>query len=421
LQDSPSRGGGPLSGIRVIDFSWAFAGPMVASALADLGAEVIKVEHRGRLDNARLRARPVRDGKLLEGPIEEVSLYFHQNNRGKLSAGVDIKHPAGRDVVQDLIRHADIVVENLSTGVFERAGLGYEEVARVNPRLVWLSLGAAGRTGPMANSRGYAPIMTSVAGLEGLVGYEGEEPIGALGAAFGDTNGAAHGLVAVLAALGYAQRHGVGQYIDLSQIEATVATLCEPIAEYLVTGEVPVPRGTFHPQFAPHGNYPCMGDDQWVAIWVADQHEWASLVTCCGTDAHLGGISARADLATRHAAKSEIDAALKGWTSTRSREEAVAILDSAGVRVAPVRSVAEADALWVETKLPTEVEHPVTGRERVFTLPWRLSATPPRTVRSAPMVGQHTREVLREVIGLDDHAIDKLLEDGAIEGPLEEW
>jgi crotonobetainyl-CoA:carnitine CoA-transferase CaiB-like acyl-CoA transferase len=410
-----------LAGIRVIDFSWAFAGPMVASTLADLGADVIKVEHRGRLDNARLRARPVRDGKPLDGPIEEVSLYFHQNNRGKRSVGIDMKHPAGRELVRDLMRSADIVVENLSTGVFERAGLSYKEIACDNPRLVWLSLGAAGRTGPMANSRGYAPIMTSIAGLEGLVGYEGEEPIGALATAFGDINGAAHGLVAVLAALSYAQRRGLGQYIDVSQIDATVAALCEPITEYLVTGKTPQPQATVHPRFVPHGNYPCEGDDRWVTIWVVNDNEWAALVKCCGTAGSLADLGASADLDTRKAHRLEIDAALGAWTRDRSREEAVATLANAGVRAAPLRSAAEADADWVATKPTTKVEHPVTGRERVFTVPWRFSATPPRTVRPAPMVGQHTEQALMEILGLDDETIEKLLADEAIEGPVERW
>src|SRR5262249_23694458 len=149
---------------------------------------------------------------------------------------------------------------------------------------------------------------------------------------------------------------------------------------------VPAPRGTRHPRFAPHGNYPCSGGgDQSVALWVGNDHEWASLVECCGTNGLLGGLKETASFAARLADAAAIDAALTEWTSRRSRHGFRALLNNVGVRAAPVRTPAEADAEWLATRPATEVDHPVTGRERVFTIPWRFSVDPPRTVRAAPM------------------------------------
>ena len=190
-----SRTGGIFSGLRVLDLSWVWSGPMVSVALADLGADVIKLENPDRLDNARLRARPLRNGVPVEGPLVEISQYFHQNNRGKRSMYLDIKDPAGAEMFRRLVRVSDVLVENLTPGVFDRAGLGYADVVADNPRLIWLAASAVGRGGPLAGLRVHAPIMSSLAGIEGLVGYEDDPELGMLGFGLGDANAGSHAAV----------------------------------------------------------------------------------------------------------------------------------------------------------------------------------------------------------------------------------
>ncbi len=261
---------------------------MVSASLADLGADVIKLENPDRLDNARLRARPLRDGVPVEGPLVEISQYFHQNNRGKRSMYLDIKDQAGAEMFRRLVRVSDVVVENLTPGVFDRAGLGYTDVVRDNPSLIWLAASAVGRGGPLAGLRAYAPIMSSLAGIEGLVGYDDDPELGMLGFPLGDANAGSHALFALLAALVGRQRDGRGRYIDMSQTEAGTAILVEPLVEAQLRGNVPGASGATHPEFAPHSHYPCKGSDKWVAIAVTDEDMWRRFAAQVGGPALAG-------------------------------------------------------------------------------------------------------------------------------------
>ena len=191
----------PLEHLRVLDFSWVWSGPLVTSILAEFGAQVIKVEHGRRLDNSRLRVRPLRDGRPVEGPSIEIGPYFHQSNHDKLSITVNLKSPDARGPLDQLVGISDIVVENLSPGALARVGMGYERLSSLNPKLIYLSMAAAGQTGPLSGLRAYAPIMSSYCGFETLVGYPNEPPMGMMNFGYGDPNAAVHGLVALLAAV----------------------------------------------------------------------------------------------------------------------------------------------------------------------------------------------------------------------------
>jgi crotonobetainyl-CoA:carnitine CoA-transferase CaiB-like acyl-CoA transferase len=385
-----------LSPIRVLDLGWVWSGPMVSAALADLGAQVIKVEHRDRLDNARLRARPTRNGVPVEGPAEELSSYFHQNNRGKLSVTINIKTAEGARIFRELATTSDVIIENLTPGVFDRSGVGYSSLAEHNPRLVWLSMSSAGQTGPLSGLRAYAPIMTAIAGLQALVGYPDDPVVGELAAGIGDPNAGSHGLLAVLAALVARESTGRGQFIDMSQIDAALAILCEPLAEYLMTGHQPDARGATHPRTAPHGHYPCNGADEWVAIVTVSDDDWKALARLVGGDALASNDRFRS-ASSRVARRDELDALIAGWTYARSRQDAVSQLRRAGVVAEPVLSVAEAQSDSQFADLFRQVIHGVTGSERLVVLPWHMSRTPPEVRSSAPQIGEHTLQVLSEL------------------------
>jgi crotonobetainyl-CoA:carnitine CoA-transferase CaiB-like acyl-CoA transferase len=404
-------GAGPLAGIRVVDFTWVWSGPMVTYTLADLGAEVIKIEHAGRLDNARLRGRPQRDGRPLEGPEEEVSLYFHQNNRGKLSFAVDVKAPAGAQLVARLIDEADVVIDNLSVGVLERMGLGWDEISRRNPRVTMLAMSAAGQEGPLRSMKAYAPVMTGFSGLESLVGYDDDPVVGMMTIGFGDPNAASHALVALLAALVERERTGVGRFIDMSQIEAVVTVLAEPLATVQLTGSEPDGRALAHASLAPHGHYPCRGEDRWIAIAVASDEEWRGLAAAL--DLAAAGFATSADRLRRRA---ELDELIAAATAARERDELFVTLRRAGVRAAPVLTLEEAhaDEHLRAREVFTPCDHPITGPDELAAVPWRMSATPPRVRRHAPAVGEHTHDILTRVLRLDEDEIRALEASGVL-------
>ena len=411
---APGAAGGLLRGLRVLDLSWVWSGPMVAAALADLGAEVIKVEHRGRLDNSRLRGRPV-VGACLDGPPEEISPYVHQVNRGKLSVTADMKHPDGARLLRDLAARCDVVIENLSPGVLDRNGLGWEQLSRRDERLVMLSMSTIGRDGPLSGMRGYAPVMTSFAGLEQLVGYPDDPAVGMMTLALGDPTSGSHALVALLAALLERERSGRGQHLDFSQTEALVALMAEPLAERQLTGRDPAARGMAHPSMAPHGHFPCRGEDRWIAIAVAEDAEWQALAAALGAR-ELARDERFATHAGRVRDRAALDAAVGARTAERDRDELFGALAAAGVDAAPVLDLDESqrDPNARARGLFVEREHPICGPGELMRLPWRLQRTPVEVAASGPTIGQHTREVCRRLLGLDDAEIDRHEASGAL-------
>jgi crotonobetainyl-CoA:carnitine CoA-transferase CaiB-like acyl-CoA transferase len=406
--DPRAADSGPLTGLRVLDLGWIWSGPMVSAAFADLGAEVIKVEHRGRLDNARLRGRPMVDGVPVDGPLEELSPNFHQNNRGKKSVTINMKHRDGRELMRELVAKSDLVIENLSPGVYERAGCGYADVRELNPGLIWLALSSAGRTGPLADLRAYAPTMSAMAGLESLVGYEDDPSVGMIACSLADPTAGSHALFAALAALVSRLRTGVGQYIDMSQIEATVSVLCEPLLEVQATDRPPPTWADLHPDFSPHGHFPASGTDRWVAIAALDDAMWARLADLVGdlaADRRLDSLSGRVE----H--RADVRRALAAWTEVQNRDALVALLRAHDVAAAPVLDVGEAESIYVDQF--DEVVHPVTGPERLIRVPWRLELTPARIRRSAPIVGADTAQILGELLGRSAEEQRALEESGA--------
>ena len=386
-----------LKGLRVLDFTWVWSGPMVTSLLADLGAEVIKVEHPSRPDSLRLRARPLRNGVPFEGPPSgELNPWFNQLNHGKKSVIADLKSPECRERLLHLARSCDVVVENMRPGALAASGLGYHDLAARNPGLVMLSMSMAGQIGPLAQMKGYAGIMTSMAGMESVTGYESSLPdapfTGMTMTAFGDPNGAAHGMAALLAALYRRVATGRGTWIDLAQTDAILAVMGAPIVDSQLLGHVPV-RGNTHPDLFPHGHFPALGNDCWLALSVRTDAQWHSLVQAVGSA--LAPFAAM-DLAARQAHRAQIDQIIGHWTRARGAAQTAALLRAQGIACAPVATYEQMlDSHWKKQRALTRmVDHPYLGKLEVFVPPWRFGEQSAGVSLPAPLLEQHTDEIL---------------------------
>jgi len=399
-----------MSGIRVVDFGWAWAGAVCGQILADFGAEVIKIESRTRLDPMRM-GRPIVGDK----PDPEQNPIASNVNRNKLSVTLNLKTEGGLEMARNLIAESDVVVENMSTGALDRLGLGYEDLLSVRPDIVMVSLPAAGRTGPFKDLRSYGPTINGLSGLDSIVGYEGEEPIG-FQQAFGDPNVGMHAAVAVLAAIRHRRETGVGQYIETGQLQTMLPLLGEVVADYEMNGRVASPVDNRRKGFAPYGTYPCATADSWVGIAVREEEEWAALCSAIDREDLLEDDRFR-DLDSRSEHRHELDTEIAKWTISFQDMEAAQRLQAVGVSAAPCYGV---EARFFDEHLRSRdayipVIHPVLGSEFVFGIPWKFSKTPGRIHRRAPTLGEHNSYVFREILKLDGATIDRYEAEGVIE------
>lgn len=405
----------PLAGMRVLDLGWVWSAPQVGSMLAQLGAEVIKVEHRKRPDNSRLSGVIIRDGQRIEGQTMDMSPMFHQINKGKLGITLNLKEPAAIDVLKQLAARSDVVLENMSAGSLERSGIGYDTLSKVNPGLIMLAMSGAGQFGPASDMRTYAPTMSSFVGLESLVGYPDELPTGALNFALGDPNAAIHALVALFAVLARRDATGEGGYVDLSQTEALFCTLMPYALQAQLSGRQPAPIGNHHPSMAPHGIYPASGTDQWLSLAVRDDRDWHSLCTLAASEAWARD-PRFATAAGRIEDRIQLDQLLEKWTATQERDSLVSSLRAAGIPVAPVNDI---DGLWNDSQIAARgmadlVELPGLGPETLFRAPWNISGVGIVSGTRGPIIGEHNDYVLRGLLGLSEEEFAELTEAGVI-------
>ncbi len=333
----------PLQGYRVVDFGSAWAGPQMAHIVADMGAEVIKVESRNRIDYGRIGGAASSKDLLLKTPEAlvaaaperlELNPVFHLLNRGKLGITVDFTKPKGAELLRELIKRRDVVTDNFTPGVLDKYGLSYEALAEIKRDIIVVSLCFAGHTGPLKGTRGYAPIITALAGLDSVVGYTDESVPCGPNFAYGDHVAAMHGALAILVALIHRNRTGEGQYIDISEWEATTSLLGEPLMEYLMNGRIPGPTGNRDSIMAPHGYYPCKGEGQWVSIAVKTEEEWRNFCQALEnppwTEEERFG-----DRYSRLLNQDALDELVGQWTGNYSPHEVTEILQQAGVAAAP--------------------------------------------------------------------------------------
>jgi len=398
----------PLQGIRVADFSWVGAGPFLTKPLADHGADVVKVESRTRLDPIRSMS-PFRDG--VRGT--ERSGYFANRNSSKRSICLDLKDAHGHELALRLIGCSDVVVNNFSPGTMDRLGLGYDAAKAVRPDVIYLEMPMMGTEGPQRDCRGYGLTIGAAGGILGLTGYDDRPPVGT-GTNYPDhVPNPLHGAVAVLAALHKRQRTGQGEYIEVSQLESTINAI-GPAIVAAAAGE-PVSRvGNRDDVAAPHGVYRCAGDDEWCAIAVFTDDQWAA---CRAALPHPGWADHPEFDAVdgRRRGRELLDDMLGQVTTRWNADRLAGELTARGVPASPVlradQLVASDEQLaarghWVR------LEHPVMGASVYDGIPYRLSATPGHLRSAAPLLGADTRAVCIELLGVAEDTYDELVSEG---------
>ena len=399
-----------LAGIRVVEFGVFAAGPTVGKHLGEHGAVVVRVESRSRPDGFRVHYPPYKDNI----PGLNRTGTFAIFNDSKLGVTLNLKHPQALGLAARLVAWADVLIENFVPGVMARNGLGYEAARAMNPSIVYLSSCNMGQTGPKAGQRGFGSQLTSQSGFTFLAGEADGDPMLLFGP-YIDFVAVGFGLVAVLAALDHRRRTGQGQHIDLSQYESGLQFIAPALLEYELTGRLRMRAGNRSAHGAPHGAYPCRGEDRWCVIAVCSEDEWRRF---CETAGHPEWTAdARfASLAARKAHEDALDALVRGWTSERDAREVMDALQAAGVRAGVVNRLSDLfdDPQLRHRRTWRELEHPELGRFSYEAPPFLLSETPAALYRS-PLLGEHNAMVYRDILGLREDEIARLTRDGVIE------
>jgi len=395
---------GPLCGMRVLELAQIMAGPTCGMLLADMGADVVKVEKLRGGDDARGYQEPSVNG---------VSAPFMMLNRNKRALALNLKHPRGRDVLLRMVREADVLTENFRRGTLEKLGLGYEVLAAVNPGLIYCAVSGYGRSGPDADKGGFDLIAQGFAGLMSITGEPGGAPM-KTGNSVADINAGILAALGILAAYAHKLKTGEGQVVETSLMEAALQQTYWHAAIYFATGASPGPTGSAHLLTAPYQAFRTR--DGWINVGGANQANWERIAEVVGhpewrDDARFATNSARV------ANRSVLAEAMNAVLATRSKAEWIAAFDAAGVPVGPVHTIGEAleHPQTLARGMVAEVVHPQAGVTKTLGCPIHFSRTPTRIARPAPMLGEHTRELLREY-GYGDAEIDALVAAGVVTG-----
>ena len=394
----------PLQGIRILDLSRVLAGPYCTMNLADLGAEVIKIELPGHGDDSR-RYPPVI-------PNSTDSAYYYGVNRGKLSVTLDLRTAEGGAIFLDLAAHADVVVENFSPGTMARFGIGFDHLSARNPRLILCSVSGFGQSGPMAAEPAYDIVAQAMGGTMSVTGTAGGEPT-RCGVSIGDMVAALYGVIAIMAALRVRDRTGVGQHLDIAMLDCQVAMLEGALAQYSVVGTIPGRIGSRHPSITPFQQY-AAADDYFV-VGVGNEALWQRFCDALGFD-QLKSDPRFADNHSRTRNYGQLDPILREHFLTRPRAHWLELLGRAAVPCAPVSNIADVarNPQLLERGMILHADHPAFDGLLVPGSPLKSvghSATPPT---SAPALGEHTDRVLQELLGLDRDRLSDLRARGII-------
>jgi benzylsuccinate CoA-transferase BbsF subunit len=394
-----------LDGIRVLDFCWVGAGALVTKMLAEHGADVIKVESRKRPDNLRV-APPFRPGT----SGLDASGYFASRNNDKRSLSLNMKNPKGRELARELAGKCDVVANNYRPGVMEGWGLDYDTLRADNPSLVYLSMPMNGSNGPDRSAIGFGSTIAAHAGFVYLSGRPDRPPVGT-GTHYPDhLPSPGHALVAVLAALLQRKKTGAGRMIEISQLESTV-NIIGPATVAASLGEQLSRNGNRIVGHHPSGVFPCAGDDRWIAVSARNDDEWQRLATTLSPE--LARDPRFLTDAGRAAAEDELERAIAELTRERERDELAAALQAAGV---PASAVQTSEDVLNDEHLQArgfwrQLEHPVMGTITMPSAPFEGRAGRTGPERAAPLLGEHTREVVTSLLGLGDDEVDALIEE----------
>lgn len=378
----------PLSGVRVIDFGHVWAGPYCAATLADLGADVIKIESSKRLDVHR-RQGPYPDNR----PGINRSGVWNAQNRNKKSISLHLSDPEDRERAKDLVRQSDVVIENFSPGVMRKLGLDYESLRAMKPDIIMASLSAFGQEGPQRKYVGYGPSLDAWSGLCSLNAYSDQIPL-ALGGMFPDTSSALYAAFAIMSALRERNETGNGSYIDLSELEVSIMLLADILVQF--PGEdIPAAYiGEGDPYVSPHGTYACSGDDEWITLSVDDERSWLGLCEVLGKPDWTQKPDLRS-IDGRRAKAREIDDAIRSWASTRTMREAFEQLQAHDVPTGMALTIADMleNEHYRARAFFRELVHPEVGAQTIYAPIWRFDGEAGET-NPAPTLGQHTDGIL---------------------------
>ncbi|MEY4582104.1 MAG: hypothetical protein RL701_6807 [Pseudomonadota bacterium] len=416
-ENPPSPARGALSHLRVLDMSRVVAGPWAAQTLSDLGAEVIKVERPGTGDDTRGWGPPyLADGHVggAAGAGRD-SAYFLSANRGKRSVAIDIATERGQALIRQLAAQCDVLIENYKVGDLTRYGLGYEDLKALQPGLIYCSITGFGQTGPMRNVAGYDFIIQGIGGLMSITGERDDLPGGGpqkVGVPVADLMTGMYATVAILAALAHRNRTGEGQYIDMALLDVQVAMVAAMSMNYFVDGRVPKRYGNAHANIVPYQTFAAADGD--IVLAIGNDTQFAKFCEAAGCDyAQDARFKRNADRVQNREA---LIATLEVLFKQRRVSEWVELLEPVGVPIGPINDLTQvyahpqviARGMQVNTSHPLRADLPLVGS------PLKLSATPPVPPVAPPTLGQHTHAVLRDVLGLDAHALNELQAAGVI-------
>jgi len=411
----------PLEGVRIVDLSMWFAGPMASRLLADMGAEVIKIESLRHIDPWRGPVKPdprIRDrfpARIESDRPYNCSAGFNLQNRNKYGITLDLETHQGKDLFKKLVGISDIVLENYSPRVMANFGLDYPVLKEINPQIIMVSLPALGRTGPEKDYVAFGQTIDCMSGMAYRTGYIGEEPMLQSGLSYGDPLSGMNAAFASLAALHFRRKSRQGMHIDLSQVEALISFNADAVMDYTMNGRVQERMGNRHPSMAPHGCYRCKGEDEWVVIAIPSDAAWHRFCQVVGQPSWAE--DARfSDVLSRYQHQGELDSLIEAWTLKHDHYEVMDVLQQAGIPAGPVLDAKELveDPHLDERGLFEMVTHPEAGTHPYIGMYAKLSKTPGSIRLPAPCLGEHNQYVFRELLGLSQEEITGLEEEGII-------
>lgn len=388
----------PLEGVVVLDLSRVLAAPYTGMILADMGADVIKIERPGQGDDSR-QYSPFKNGE---------SVYYMSLNRGKRSVTLNMKTEEGKQILKDLVKKADVLVENFRGGTMEKLGLGYDVLKEINPRLIYSACTGFGMTGPYKYDPAYDVIVQGMGGIMSITGMPGGEPT-KCGVSIGDITAGIFSAVGVMIALYNREKTGKGQLIDVSMLDCQVAILENAIARYLDSGVAPKPIGNRHASITPF--QALKTSDGWVIIAVGNDTLWKKFCDLI----ERPDLKADERFTTNPLRTANVDVLSEELTKTfetKTMDEWLHILKEGGIPVGPINDVSRVvrDPAIIEREMIVTTQHPVAGEVKMAGVPIKLSDTPGGVAGPAPVLGQHTREVLKQYLGYDDAKLDQLYE-----------
>ncbi len=398
----------PLRGLRIADFGQIIAIPYTAQMLAWLGAEVILIETEQRL-TTRIWP-PFAEAE----PGVNRSGGFNLVNSTKMSCTLNLREPEGVDLAKRIISVSDVVLENYSSGTMERMGLGFEDVRLVRPDVVYLSLGAFGRTGPMKDLVGFHSVINLFSGLASVTGHRGSHPR-IMGGLFPDAFSGCYCVLALLEALHYRAKTGEGQYIEIAMTEVLATLLPEAVMEYTLDGTEPERVGNRHKDKAPHNVFRCQGEEQWVAISVENDAQFRALAQAANNPGWADDTRfATAEARLKH--QDDLEPLVQQWTRTLQVPDVVQLLQAVGVPAGPVLDSAQVltDPHMVARGFVQSPDHAEVGPRAMGAFPWGVDGGRPGVVRGAPLLGEHNRQVIQDLLQVPDDEFQRLTESGVI-------